>query len=531
MNILDAAAKQAVQQEIAKHLDALAKLPGFVAAEPGFPLVGGRFLREPAVIVLVDHKRRPAELLPEERVPRQLGRYRVSVMQADPERQLAARPEFNEIAAAQAESATHLVYKPPAGKPIDKIYTVDKPFLCHVGPDAGWPVLQPFLEATKKDLTVAMYDFNASHVLKTFVEVVKGGVTAALSWDSGMNTEEQEVRKKLRPLQKAGLTAWLVQCGKGRRFASAYHPKVAVRDHKAFWLSSGNWSKRSQPDLDPIADPKQAKGMFSKGNREWHVVCENEELARVFEQYILHDLQASQAEHEEGASDAALSVPMDTGLPDVFVPLDALVSVAVDLAAPADPTEPARLPLKKQPVKVQPVLTPDNYLKHVNKLVDRASSSLYLQFAYINWSDKEQDAGFRKLLLQLAELSTRQDLDMRIILGNNAAADKIRLLVQAGFNQDVFRVQGSIHNKGIIVDGESVLVSSTNWSADGVLRNRDAGVIIHNAEVAQYYQQVFLDDWDTRARPVGEDAPMRLAVAGEATPPGMVRMTWSDFYG
>ena len=35
-----------------------------------------------------------------------------------------------------------------------------------------------------------------------------------------------------------------------------------------------------------------------------------------------------------------------------------------------------------------------------------------------------------------------------------------------------------MHNKGIVVDSKTVLVSSQNWSSAGVLQNRDAGVII-----------------------------------------------------
>jgi phosphatidylserine/phosphatidylglycerophosphate/cardiolipin synthase-like enzyme len=53
-----------------------------------------------------------------------------------------------------------------------------------------------------------------------------------------------------------------------------------------------------------------------------------------------------------------------------------------------------------------------------------------------------------------------------------------------------------VHNKGIIVDGRSVLVSSQNWSADGTLYNRDAGVIIENAKVASYFEQIFEHDWE-----------------------------------
>ena len=58
------------------------------------------------------------------------------------------------------------------------------------------------------------------------------------------------------------------------------------------------------------------------------------------------------------------------------------------------------------------------------------------------------------------------------------------------------KIQKNVHNKGIIVDGATVLVSSQNWSADGTLHNRDAGVIIYHQEAAQYFQQVFLHDWE-----------------------------------
>ena len=81
-------------------------------------------------------------------------------------------------------------------------------------------------------------------------------------------------------------------------------------------------------------------------------------------------------------------------------------------------------------------------------------------------------------------------MDVRIIVGSSGAADKIRMLIEPGFNESVFRTQRNIHNKGIVVDGETVLVSSANWSGDGVLRNRDAGLIIQDKEIAGYYQNV-----------------------------------------
>jgi phosphatidylserine/phosphatidylglycerophosphate/cardiolipin synthase-like enzyme len=63
----------------------------------------------------------------------------------------------------------------------------------------------------------------------------------------------------------------------------------------------------------------------------------------------------------------------------------------------------------------------------------------------------------------------------------------------------IAKIQNNVHNKGIIVDGTTVLVSSQNWSADGTLRNRDAGVIIHNEAAAKYFEKIFLHDWDNLA--------------------------------
>ncbi|MFH0956775.1 MAG: phospholipase D-like domain-containing protein, partial [Candidatus Aenigmatarchaeota archaeon] len=52
----------------------------------------------------------------------------------------------------------------------------------------------------------------------------------------------------------------------------------------------------------------------------------------------------------------------------------------------------------------------------------------------------------------------------------------------------------SLHNKGVIVDGRKVLVSSINWNENSVMRNREAGVIIEG-EAASYYAEVFEYDW------------------------------------
>ena len=62
------------------------------------------------------------------------------------------------------------------------------------------------------------------------------------------------------------------------------------------------------------------------------------------------------------------------------------------------------------------------------------------------------------------------------------------------------RIQQGVHNKGFIVDSAVVAIGSQNWSGDGVEKNRDASLIIYNAQAAMYFEQVFIHDWTFLAK-------------------------------
>src|SRR5438045_3450920 len=118
MRILDTDTKRAVQAIIDSNRIQLDAISGFVSAEPGFPIIDGTVHKEPAIIVFVSHKKPPTHLLPEDRAPRQIGPYRVSVMQADPLRQLMNLMSDSAIADSIEDSASNLTYKHLPGDPI-----------------------------------------------------------------------------------------------------------------------------------------------------------------------------------------------------------------------------------------------------------------------------------------------------------------------------------------------------------------------------------------------------------------------------
>ena len=64
-----------------------------------------------------------------------------------------------------------------------------------------------------------------------------------------------------------------------------------------------------------------------------------------------------------------------------------------------------------------------------------------------------------------------------------------------GIELSAVRIQTGVHNKGVVVDSSVVMLSSQNWSGDGVLHNRDAGLVVYDEEAAKYYEEIFIHDW------------------------------------
>ncbi len=126
----------------------------------------------------------------------------------------------------------------------------------HASPDTAWSELRAFLAETQHRLTIAIYDFSARHVLRAVVEAVKDKPDASLLLviDPGLKPEEKDVLTTLREqvpqaeVVMAATTDARTNVSKEiLLFHSAFHTKVIVRDGTAFWLSSGNFSDRSQP--------------------------------------------------------------------------------------------------------------------------------------------------------------------------------------------------------------------------------------------------------------------------------------------
>ena len=405
-----------------------------------------------------------------------------------------------------------------------------------VSPEAGWGELEKFLGDTTSSLTVAMYQFTAPHIFEAVENAVKpAGRQFELILHpvpekppkSGVKANDlNEVEEIIDPLQaelkKRFEVTWATLHSKANPdglFASAYHIKVAVRDHDAFWLSSGNWQSSNQPDVHPFDDAadKLPAQFQKKYNRDYHAIIANKRLADIYEFYIKRDFELCAEQAGEVVSFAA---------PDLFVPEEEEVEEPIAFAAPKF-FEPLAI---EREVSVQPLLTPDNYAEAAIALIQSAKKSVWFQNQYINFRGTDDDfPEFRQLVGALKD-KIDAGLEVRIICRDLMKQESLDVLVALGFPKDVFRFQPACHNKTIIVDGRVVMFGSHNWSNEGVKTNRDASLIFDDEEIAAYLADVYQYDWDRLATAHPAKARPRVAKPGEKTPKGFKRVPFSSVF-
>lgn len=516
--------------------------PGVLSYRPGYQATGGWLTSKPAIVVTVDEKR--DDLAPTDRLPETIEGVPVDVRQAGGLHMMrashpslyagvaaAVRPELDRpffplerdangqlltglsarITALRKPKKPQLEYAPPRGAALEPVEARMK-IICHASPDAGWPTLKQFLQGITESLTVGMYDFTSTHISETLESSLGGDKTLDLVLDHppGKATREQTIDETVESLQ-AKLNrrlsfAWALERNDPNAaawiFPSAYHIKVAVRDRSAFWLSSGNWNSTNQPDIDPVADPDGSKAIAAKSDRDWHAVVEHPGLAKLFEKYLLNDLKVAADHQVEEAEEAAATLAA----------LGELVVEQLELAAkaPVQYFPPKEITGR---IKVQPLLTPDNYVDCILPLIQSAEQKFYMQTQYIHPSD----AGTAEKLSKLIEaVKERIDagVDVRLIMSEFETIEWLELLQGAGIDLSHVRIQPHVHNKGIIVDSKVVVVSSQNWSGAGVSDNRDAGLIIYSEEAAKYWEKVFIHDWTHMSHQQALDAePVRFGPA------------------
>ncbi|MFH0737689.1 MAG: phospholipase D-like domain-containing protein [Candidatus Micrarchaeota archaeon] len=141
------------------------------------------------------------------------------------------------------------------------------------------------------------------------------------------------------------------------------------------------------------------------------------------------------------------------------------------------------------PPEIEAVFSPEDGDRVVS-FIDSAERSIDIEVYVFTSRD----------VLEALERAKSRGVEIRIILekrvlsGQNA--QMFSELAAKGF---AVRYAGRIfdltHSKFIIIDGEAVLVGSHNLSNSALFENREASVIIRDAEIVEEFQGIFNSDW------------------------------------
>jgi phosphatidylserine/phosphatidylglycerophosphate/cardiolipin synthase-like enzyme len=168
-------------------------------------------------------------------------------------------------------------------------------------------------------------------------------------------------------------------------------------------------------------------------------------------------------------------------------------------------------------IPVQPLLTPDDYMKILPGALAAAQESILIEQQYIHAQ--------QNLITQLCAAikqarSAHPPLDVRIVVAPpftntqkdrdsvardlEALAHNFGLATGTNVRLLTHRFFAHLHNKLVIIDHKRVLVSSQNWSSTGVSQNREAGLLMDYSDLAQYYAELFEFDWSTADKSIGD---------------------------
>jgi phosphatidylserine/phosphatidylglycerophosphate/cardiolipin synthase-like enzyme len=386
--------------------------------------------------------------------------------------------------------------EPPYKKVKVPRFPVNGQMTAFASPDSTFAVTKRLLDAATKTIDIGIYDFTASYMASILKDAIARRVKVTLMLDTDHVKGEDDIFEELKRAGADCVSA--PSCASENKSAKAFrsaHEKFIIIDGEVCIIQSGNYSTNSIPMN--VLDGK-AGIHFRTGNRDMGIAVRSKTLAGFLTKILDSDIKLE------------LNTP------------EALAAAAEELAPPPMLVEaaPRKRPEKlfpsktfsvRKPLSVQPILTPDNYMDVIPDILKAAKNSILIEQQYIHSAD-EPVANLLKSIADARE--GKPQFEVRIILGKifsnkDLAKEKVNLKNIANtyglkIGQNIRYIDTTrlvhCHNKLVIVDGETVLVSSQNWSKAAVLENREAGLLLKHTGVASYFTDIFEVDWKTGRR-------------------------------
>lgn len=362
-----------------------------------------------------------------------------------------------------------------------------------VSPDSSSEIFSYAVNQASDEILLNVYEFSSPLMADSLITahardvdikvIIEGGPVGGIS---------PEGKEAIRMLNDAGIPVSMMVSRKGDPAPYRYdHAKYMVIDRQAILLTSENFKYSGFPPA----------GMT--GNRGWGVYLEDPGLAEYFSTVYLTDSGGKSMTSCNGSAGTPESKPSGKYIAEF---------------QPGYFTN----------ASVRPVISPDTSSQIID-LINSAERSIEIEQAYIT----NETTYSLNPYLSAAINASRRGVHVRVLLDSywyniedeTDNDEMVALVNRIGLCEHIplearcadLSTSGieKIHNKGVIVDDQYVLVSSINWNSNSPNFNREAGVIIDHPGVARYFLDVFEDDWNSTAKlPADKTDYLKIAVAG-----------------
>ena len=348
-----------------------------------------------------------------------------------------------------------------------------------LSPDAGDLPLLKLLGSARATIEVGVYTFQSERIASVLGAAAERGVHVRVLLDgSPVGGVEEDEHRVVGGLLAAGVEVrWLAGAPDIVKRYRYLHAKYAIVDARVAWIGSENFGNAGFPS-------------DREGNRGWSVIADDSELAHILRSVFEADFNPRRRD----------SIPAHEAVIKPLLPPPFLV--------------PWSAPAASAPRAARIVLAPDTSLDPEGILDFFASAKVRLSIDAFYLDEMWRDTP--NPFLEAAFAAARRGVSVRILLDGSWASVE----ADSGTNDDVLerinrratneslplevrllKPRGPIerlHNKGAVVDGREVLISSMNWALGSATENREVGLIVEDPDLAKTFETSFDADWEGR---------------------------------
>ncbi len=348
-----------------------------------------------------------------------------------------------------------------------KFDAVVTPFLF---PDSGGIPVYDAVSSAKESLCINVYILSNKNICGLIYEMLvenKDLDVDILIEGTPVDGDQAvaDCASTLLALVEAGADVRMIGMGDSARYVQD-HAKYAIIDMETVVITSENWTT---DNLNGSIDYDVYSG--KNGNRGWGAVIQSSEYADYMYGIFENDFNMEYGD----------VVRIEEEFPNAKV-------------STLWYEEPETAEFESFHAQVTPILSNDNSFDYTEYFINNATERLYAEQQSL--SAQYQEMGSDSPLGLMAK-KAGDGVDCRLVFGTgvtnyNTVENNIngKSLIMAGVLTLPY-----VHNKGIVSD-DVAIVSSVNWTSSSFFNNREAAVAIYSQEVADYFAQAFMNDFN-----------------------------------